>query len=71
MNAFRYDEEMISMYFEIINNVKVKKIIIRLRSFDRETINRITERIAEKFLFFQTHDMASNNVGYLLVLNYC
>ena len=66
VNTFKYDEEMILTFFDIIKNVNVKKIIIRLRSPDDQTNNRTVMKISEEFerFYFMTNEISSNRVSF-------
>ena len=66
VNTFKYDEEMISTFFDIIKKVHVKKIIIRLRSPDDQTNNRTVMKISEEFerFYFMTNEISSNRVSF-------
>ena len=65
VNMFRYDEELILTFFDIIKNLQVRKIIIRLRSSDDRTNNRTVTKISEEFerFYFQTYEISSNRVS--------
>ena len=66
-----YDEEIISLLINSINQIQIKKICIRLLSND-ETSLRINDEIIirncrkfdEKISNSQTNDIASNDVSF-------
>ena len=59
-----YDEEIISLLINSINEIQIKKIYIELLPGNDETYLRTCRKIYEKILNFQTNNIASNDVSF-------
>ena len=66
MELSTYDDEKISLCFNIIKSIEIRKICIWLPdNINNETKLRIYRKIEEKLEGFLTHNIASNDVSNL------